>query len=114
MTSEGRGAEGASNSSSFTGTKAGAIVSGDPAAPGFSFAAPRRRSRQPSQERRIHLKNEIGVQPMPTRNRGNRSPRSESLLDDPLALIEPSRRSPPLPSFVFRRHRCPPRIRVDT
>ena len=63
MTSEGRGAEGASNSSSFTGTKAGAIVSGDPAAPGFSFAAPRRRSRQPSRERRIHLKMRLAFSP---------------------------------------------------
>ncbi len=41
---------------------------------------------------------------MPTRNRGNRSPRTESLLDNPLALIEASRRSPPLPRSVPRRH----------
>src|SRR5579872_2981042 len=63
MTSERRGAEGASNSSSFTGTKAGAIVSGDPAAPSFSFVAPRRRSRQPSRERRIHLKMRLAFSP---------------------------------------------------
>src|SRR5579864_6435604 len=63
MTSERGSAEGASNSSSFTGTKAGAIVSGDPAAPGFSFAAPRRRSRQPSRERRIHLKMRLAFSP---------------------------------------------------
>src|SRR3984885_13496565 len=49
------------------------------------------------------LENEIGVQPVPTRDRRYRDARRKSLLDDPLALVEASR-SPPLPSSVLRRH----------
>jgi hypothetical protein len=42
MTSEGGGAEGASNASSFTGTKVGAPPSGGTTTTGFSFAGSRR------------------------------------------------------------------------
>jgi hypothetical protein len=70
MTPEGDGAEGASNASSFTGTKAGAPPSGGATTTGVRrlappIAPPLARAPQP-------LENEIGVQPVPTRDRRDR------------------------------------------
>src|SRR5271155_5824330 len=103
MRSEGGGAEGASNSISFTGTKAGAIVSSDAATPGFSFAGPCRRSRQSSRERRIHLKTRLAFNPCRRATAATEVPGATAILDDPFALVEASR-SPPLPSSALRRH----------
>ena len=63
MTSEGGGAEGASNANSFTGTKAGAPPSGGATTTGFSFTGSRRRSRHPSRERHIRLKARLAFSP---------------------------------------------------
>src|SRR3984957_18853442 len=62
-TSERGGAEAASNSSSFTGKKTNPPLSGGATTTGFSFAGSRRRSRQPSRERRIHLKTRLAFSP---------------------------------------------------
>ncbi len=103
LTSAGGGAVAAPNSSSFTGTKAGPITSGAATAPGFSFSRPAPPIAPALARATYPFEDQIGVQPVPTRDRCNRCARSKSLLDDPLALIEASR-SPPRPSSVLRRH----------
>jgi transposase len=101
-TSERGGAEAASNSSSFTGMKAGAPLRrhdhdrllvrrlAPPIAPALARAP-------------YPFENEIGVHPVPTRDRRDRGARRQSLHDDPLALVVASR-SPPLPNSIVRRH----------
>ena len=104
MTSEGGGAEAASNSSSFTGTKAGPILSGGrghdrlllrrlapPIAPALARAP-------------YPLENEIGVQPVPTRDRRNRERQAQEPPRRSSCARRGFCRSPPLPSSVLRRH----------
>jgi hypothetical protein len=90
-TSEGGGAEAASNPSSLSGHDRLLLRRLAP-----PFAPPLARAPDP-------LENEIGVQPVPTRDRRNRDARRKGLLDDPLALVEASR-STSLPNPVPRRH----------
>jgi hypothetical protein len=47
----------------LTGTKVGAAGSGDIVEPAVSFGGARRRSNQPSRERRIHLKIRLAFNP---------------------------------------------------